>query len=127
MTALEFICAQAPLRLKGSLIGLWYASLEVTYLMVGVAEAFIIDSNSWEIFDEVKAFLIFLFLMFYLCVSKSYRYHKRDEVVNVHYLVEEIYERNLDLEVEYKRQNGLETRTLLGNTEGEIGYGCTRN
>ena len=27
MTALEFICAQAPLRLKGLLIGIWYASL----------------------------------------------------------------------------------------------------
>ena len=27
MNALEFICAQAPLRLKGLLIGLWYASV----------------------------------------------------------------------------------------------------
>ena len=27
MTALEFICAQAPLRLKGILIGIWYALL----------------------------------------------------------------------------------------------------
>ena len=81
MTALEFICAQAPLRLKGLLIGLWYASLAVNYLLVGVAEAFITDSNSWEIFNKVKAFRIFLFLMFYLCVSKSYRYRKRDEVI----------------------------------------------
>ena len=30
MSAIEFICAQAPLRLKGLLIGLWYASLSVT-------------------------------------------------------------------------------------------------
>ena len=25
MTALEFICAQAPLRMKGLLIGVWYS------------------------------------------------------------------------------------------------------
>ena len=128
MTALEFICAQAPLRLKGLLIGLWYASLAVNYLLVGVAEAFITESNSWEIFNEVKAFLIFLSLMFYLFVSKSYHYRKRDEVVNEQYLVEEIYERNLDLEEEYERQNGVERRDLLGTlkTENVKEYGSTK-
>ena len=34
MTALEFICAQAPLRLKGLLIGTWYALLATNYIVV---------------------------------------------------------------------------------------------
>ena len=55
--------------------------------------------------------------MFYLCVSKSYRYRKRDEVVNEQYLVEEIYKKTLDLEEEYERQNELETKVLLKNIE----------
>ena len=38
MTTFEFICAQAPLRLKGLLIGIWYASLAVYYLPVRVSE-----------------------------------------------------------------------------------------
>ena len=81
MTTLEFICAQAPLRLKGLLIGIWYALLAVYYLPVAVSETFITDVTTWEVFHEVKAFLIFLSLMLYLCVSRRYRYRLRDEVV----------------------------------------------
>ena len=89
MTTLEFICAQAPLRLKALLIGIWYASLH-----------------------EVKAFLIFLSLMLFLCVSKWYRYRLRDEVVNEQFLVEEIYERELTLAEEYERENEAEVVSI---------------
>ena len=102
MTTLEFICAQAPLRLKGLLIGLWYCSLAVSYLVVGVTEIYTIGSTTWEIFQEVKTFLMFLSFMLYLCVSKRYHYRQRDEVVNEQFLVEEIYERELDLAEEYE-------------------------
>ena len=37
----------------------------------------------------------------YLCVSRRYRYRLRDEVVNEQYLIEEIYERELDLAEQY--------------------------
>ena len=97
MTALEFICAQAPLRLKGLLIGVWYALLAINYLLVQVPELFTIIGNSWIIFHEVKAFFVFLSLMMYLCASKCYRYRQRDEVVNEQFLVEEIYDRELNL------------------------------
>ena len=97
MTALEFICAQAPLRLKGLLIGVWYAFLAINYLGVQVAGITINALLSWEVFHEVKSFIIFLFLMLYVCVSTRYSYRKRDEVVNEQYLIEEIYERELDI------------------------------
>ena len=82
MTALEFICAQAPLRLKGLLIGLWYALLATNYLVVEVPELFTVSSLSWTIFHAVKAFAIFLSLMIYMWVSNRYQYRLRDEVVN---------------------------------------------
>ena len=93
MTVLEFICAQAPLRLKGLLIGIWYALLAICFMPVAVSELFTNESTTWEVFHEVKAFLIFLSLMLYLCVSRRYRYRLRDEVVHEQFLVEEIYER----------------------------------
>ena len=105
MTALEFICAQAPLRLKGLLIGLWYATLAVNCLLVGIPVIFISDSITWEVFHEVKAFLIFVSLILYLCVSKWYCYRQRDEVVNERLLVEEIYERQLAQAEEYERES----------------------
>ena len=95
MTALEFICAQAPLRLKGLLIGVWYAFLAINYLFVEVLELFTIESTTWKIFHGIKAGFIFLSLVMYLCVSRQYRYRLRDEVVNEQYLIEEIYEREL--------------------------------
>ena len=114
MTALEFICAQAPLRLKGLLIGFWYASLAVHYLLE-IADMYIIASNSWEIFHEVKAFLIAMCLFFYLYVSERYHYRVRDEVVNERFLVEEKYEREFRLAEEYAREKRAEMRALYGN------------
>ena len=98
MTALEFICAQAPLRLKGLLIGVWYAFLSINYLLVEAPELFTIESTAWKIFHGIKAGFIFLSLVMYLCVSRRYRYRLRDEVVNEQYLIEEIYERELALQ-----------------------------
>ena len=113
MTALEFICAQAPLRLKGLLIGLWYAALAVTYLIIDIPETLISDPITWEVFHEVKCFLIFLSLMLYLCVSKWYCYRQRDEVVNERLLVEEIYERQLAQAQQYERELAAEKSRLL--------------
>ena len=101
MTALEFISAQAPLRLKGLLIGVWYAFLSINYLLVEAPELFTIKSTTWKIFHGIKAGLIFLSLVMYLCVSRRYRYRLRDEVVNEQYLIEEIYEREITLAEEY--------------------------
>ena len=115
MTALEFICAQAPLQLKGLLISLWYASLAIHYLLVEPLEAYITDSTSWEIFHEVKAFLIAIYLFFYLYVSERYRYRVRDEVVNEQFLVEEIYEREIQLAEKYAREKKAEMRALYGD------------
>ena len=101
ITALEFICAQAPLRLKGLLIGVWYAFLAVNYLFVEAPELFTIESTTWNVFHGIKAGFVFLSLVMYLCVSRRYRYRLRDEVVNEQYLIEEIYERELDLAEQY--------------------------
>ena len=41
MTTLEFICAQAPLRMKGVLVAMWYASQSISFLVIGIPEVFI--------------------------------------------------------------------------------------
>ena len=54
-------------------------------------------------------------LFFYLYVSKRYRYRVRDEVVNEQFLVEEIYEREIQLAEEYEREKRAEMRALFGD------------
>ena len=72
-----------------------------------VSDTFIANVTTCEVFHEVKAFLIFLSLMLYLCVSRQYRYRLRDEVVNEHFLMEEIYERQLTQTEEYEREHNI--------------------
>ena len=130
LTALEFICAQAPLRLKGLLISIWYASLSVHYLLVQAPEIYITDSNTtWEVFQEVEAFLIALSLILFAYVSRQYRYRVRDEVVNEQFLVEEIYERELliaaQLEEGEEEEEEEEEERLLGDTVSGTAHACT--
>ena len=82
------------------------------YLVVEVPELFTVSSLSWTIFHSVKAFAIFLSLMIYMWVSNRYQYRLRDEVVNEQFLVEEIYERELNLAEEYERANAAECADL---------------
>ena len=114
MTALEFISAQAPLRMKGSLITIWYAMSAQQYFVQAVTVVIATEDKTWMITRGVQAFFILLSLLVYCCVSKRYRYRLRDEVVNEHYLVEEVYDRELRLAEEYEREKRAEMRELYG-------------
>ena len=107
-TALEFICAQAPLRMKGLLVGIWYATFVLQYLAMYVPDEMIESYITWIIFHGVRAFFILVSLIVYCCVAKRYQYRLRDEVVNEQFLVEEVYERQLLQAEAYEREN--ETR-----------------
>ena len=58
MTVFEFICAQAPRTTQGLLIGLWYATFSIRYLVVGILDYFITENRSWLISEGVKGILI---------------------------------------------------------------------
>ena len=104
MTVFEFICAQAPRTTQGLLIGLWYATFSIRYLVVYVIDPFIIERKSWMIYEGVKGFLILVSLLLFSSVSRHYRYRQRDEIVNVQGMIEEIYERRIEQEEEYMQQ-----------------------
>ena len=110
-TALEFICAQAPLRMKGRLIGIWYATFALQYLAAYELDELIKSYNTFIICHGVRAGFILFSLIIYCIVAKRYRYRLRDEVVNEQFLVEEIYERELLQAEEYERDK--ETRETL--------------
>ena len=113
MTALEFICAQAPLRLKGLLIGVWYAT---SALQIHIFDTLlIVEDSQWFISHGIKCTLILLSLLLYCCIAKRYRYRVRDEVVPIYFLIEEKYEREFQLAEEYERERRAEMRALHGN------------
>ena len=71
MTVFEFICAQAPRTTQGLLIGLWYATFSIRYLLVGLVDTFLLEKTSWLIFEGVKVFLILVSLVLFSCVSQT--------------------------------------------------------
>ena len=95
MTVLEFICAQAPYTMKGLLIGIWYSTLSIKYLIVNVLDGYMIKETTWNIYHGVKGFCIFLSILSFCFVYKFYHYHERDEIVNEQAIIEEQYEREL--------------------------------
>ena len=104
MTVFEFICAQAPCTTQGLLIGLWYATFSIRYLVVGVLDSYVSERRLWLICEGVKGFLILVSLVLFSCVSRHYHYRQQDEIVNVQGMIEEIYERQMDQEEEYMQE-----------------------
>ena len=104
MTVFEFICAQAPRTTQGLLIGLWYATFSIRYSVVSILDYFIAERKSWLIYEGVKGFLILVSLVLFSCVSKCYRYRQRDEIVNVHRMIEDTHEKWLDQQEEYMQE-----------------------
>ena len=95
MTVLEFICAQAPYTMKGLLIGIWYSTLSIKYLLVNIMDGFMVEETTWNIYHGIKGFGIFISIVCFFFVCKFYRYRERDEIVNEQAIIEEIYEREL--------------------------------
>ena len=104
MTAFEFICAQAPRTTQGVLIGLWYATFSIRYLVVGILDNLIIERRSWLICEGVKWFLILVSLVLFSCMSRRYSYRQRDEIVNVQGMIEDTHEKWLDQEEEHMKE-----------------------
>ena len=104
MTVFEFICAQAPRTTQGLLIGLWYATFSIRYLVVAILNSYISERRAWLIYEGVKGFLILVSLILFSHVSLHYRYRQRDEIVNVQGMIEDIYDKRMEQEEEYMKE-----------------------
>ena len=49
LTMLEFICAQAPYKMKGLLIGVWYSTKSMKFLIVNVLDP-LNDDMAWSVY-----------------------------------------------------------------------------
>ena len=98
MTALEFICAQAPQTMQGLLIGIWYALCSIRYLIIGTLDHFTRENiQIWYIYQASKGSMILISLMLYTIAAWCYKKRERDEVVNVQQMIEEIHEKYMKL------------------------------
>ena len=82
LTVLEFICAQAPFRLKGFMVGIWYAMLSIKYFITTIDSAIFVYYHlmemTWIIYESIKIGIIGLSLIIFGISCQWYRYRERD-------------------------------------------------
>ena len=120
VSVLEFICAQAPFRLKGFMIGIWYAMLSIKYIFVNIVDEVITlyykEDNEWIIYESIKIAIIGLSLIIFGISCRWYRYRERDEVVNVQGMIEEIFEKELLQQNEENNSDDEDTLLVVSQT-----------
>ena len=110
-TSLEFTIAQSPVEMRGMMVGMWFASLGVGYLInintkypFGCDDISICPSFYYYI---TRSIVIFIILLIFLVLAKWYKFHVRENEINIVQIVDEHYERYLDQEEEYEGLMGL--------------------
>ena len=98
---LEFIIAQSPDKMKGFVIGVMLGVYGLVNLACG---AFI--WISFTICRDITAVVVLLVLFVILMLlCKCYTLRERNREINIQAIVEEHYERYMDQEEEYMREN----------------------
>ena len=116
VSVLEFICAQAPFRLKGFMVGIWYAMFFIKFLLLNMIEfsitSFYNRDRAWIIYESTRIGIIGLSLIIFGISCRWYRYRERDEVVNVQGMIEDIFEKEL-LQQQNKEDSSDDEDTIL--------------
>ena len=99
ITLFEFVCAQSPRPFCGILTGFFLMSSALSsFIGYGISElvAVIVSKpHSWFYSNLFIALLIFVYFVFFHCVSKRYKLRKRDDIVPIHLFAEEFFEKEL--------------------------------
>ena len=112
-TALEFTVAQSPKQMRGLMVGLCYASSSIGIVVSdGLTLVFIsskLHSRGCISYYIIGNFILIVFtLIFYVMFAKHYKLRTRDNIVPVHQIAEEHYERYFNQSEEYRRENETE-------------------
>ena len=94
---LEFMISQSPDKMKGLVIGISIPFCFVVPLLLELIN-FTLCHDIITVAGAVVLFVVFLVL------SKRYTLHERNREINIQAIVEEHYERYMDQEEEYMRQ-----------------------
>ena len=107
-TSLEFTIAQSPHKMRGFMIGLWYAAFGLGYV-ISINGKYPFDCTKDIICQNIfyyifKTAVIAIILIVFMILAKRYKLRVRENEVNIHMIAEQHYERYFEQEAEYKRE-----------------------
>ena len=97
----EFIIAQSPDKMKGFAIGVMFACRGIIFLIVLKLK----QLPYTVCFDLVVTVVLVVLFVIFLVLTKWYTLRERNREINIQAIVEEHYERYMDQEEEYMREN----------------------
>ena len=110
-TSLEFTIAQSPHKMRGFMVGMWFAAFSIGYA-VNIngkypfkCEGDIICQSFY--YFVFKSVIVFIILIVFAVLAKHYKLRVRENEVNIHWITEEHYERYIEQEVEYRKKMGM--------------------
>ena len=108
--SIEFLCAQIPYSMKGVIVGFFYGSLVIFYVLnKGITKIFIATSSVWSgdtsiscgfwyLLIKIIYALIAVFTLFLLSII--YKKRKREDVLpNEHFFAERYYSKKLEEQI----------------------------
>ena len=108
ITSLEFIVAQSPKQMRGLMAGLWYAAYGFGQLINNnfyLLFSFVSSSYQCVIYMySANSLCILLILIAFLFLAKRYKLRVRENIVPVHQIAEEHYERYFDQSEAQRRE-----------------------
>ena len=120
MTVLEFLCTQVPRSLQGLLIGLWHATFSIRYLDMRSLDYAITSPEGLFIHKVVRTGFLLLSHVMYVCVSCDYQYRIKDWVVNVQCMINEVFERSMDLKKALIYGESVEEQILFDDSSSSL-------
>uniref|UniRef100_A0A1X7U3J2 Major facilitator superfamily associated domain-containing protein n=1 Tax=Amphimedon queenslandica TaxID=400682 RepID=A0A1X7U3J2_AMPQE len=95
--SLEFTVAQAPVQMRGMMVGMWLASMGVGYLInINLKYGFQCTNEFMctnPFYYAVKSVITLVFFSLFFCLSKRYKFRVRGNEINIHKIVEDHYHR----------------------------------
>uniref|UniRef100_A0A1X7U2N3 Uncharacterized protein n=1 Tax=Amphimedon queenslandica TaxID=400682 RepID=A0A1X7U2N3_AMPQE len=94
--SLEFTVAQSPVHMRGVMVGLWYTSWAVGYL-ISIGTKIPFDCESQYIctsfyYYVTKSVLVLIILIVFVILAKRYKYRVRENEINIVQIVDDHYQ-----------------------------------
>ena len=106
--ALEFICSQAPTNMSGMITGVFFlvraiylflgALLTLPFLFIPLDGPYKFTCSFWILLIEIV--ICFIGVLVYVCLIKKYRRRQRGEYYDMHTVIEENFNRGIEMELE---------------------------
>uniref|UniRef100_A0A1X7SFQ2 Uncharacterized protein n=1 Tax=Amphimedon queenslandica TaxID=400682 RepID=A0A1X7SFQ2_AMPQE len=98
--SLEFTVAQSPVHMRGVMVGLWYTSWAIGYLIIIITK-FLFQCESQYICTSfyyyiTKRVLVLIILIVFVILAKRYKYRVRENEVNIVQIVDDHYQRYIN-------------------------------